>query len=252
MRLAVPVLAAALAAALVAPARAERIIVTLSSDRVHITSTYTGSELVVFGVIERDANSGPRVEPYDVVVTSVGPSVRAVVRQKERVGPVWVNLNQRKFFDVPSVIAVQGSRPLPEMTTIEYRRRFRLGIEALVEDTATDAPDATFRDALIRLKKETGLYREDGDAVRFLTPTVFRAAVPVPATAPVGRYAVDISLLAGGVQVARADTAFFVDKAGFEALVVRQARRNPVLYGVATAAMALAFGWLASIIFRRD
>ena len=86
-------------------------------------------------------------EPYDVVVTSVGPSVRAVVRQKERVGPVWVNLNQRKFFDVPSVIAVLGSRPLPEMTTIEYRRRFRLGIEALVEDTATDSPDATFRDS---------------------------------------------------------------------------------------------------------
>jgi uncharacterized protein (TIGR02186 family) len=252
MRLRALLLAAGLILAHASGARAERMIVTLSGDQVHITSTYTGSELVVFGVIERDSASGPRVEPYDVVVTSIGPSVRAVVRQKERVGPVWVNLNQRKFFDVPSIIAVLASRPLPEMTTIEFRRRFRLGIEPIIESTATDSPDVQFQEALIRLKKEAGLYREDGEGVRFLTPTVFRATVPVPATAPVGRYAVDISLLAGGVQVARADTAFFVDKAGFEALVVRSARSNPVVYGIATAAMAIAFGWLASIIFRRD
>ena len=36
----------------------------------------------------------------------------------------------------------------------------------------------TERYAFVRLETEQGLYREDGTAVTFLTPTVFRAAIP--------------------------------------------------------------------------
>ena len=45
---------------------------------------------------------------------------------------------------------------------------------------------------------------------------------------------------------------FEVYKSGFEQVVTTAARDHGVLYGLATAAMALATGWFASIIFRRD
>ena len=43
-----------------APAAAERLVSSLSSHRVLITPSFTGTELVLFGTVERDAASVPR------------------------------------------------------------------------------------------------------------------------------------------------------------------------------------------------
>src|SRR5690606_4009144 len=58
--------AAALAGLLasLAPAAAETLILSLSTHRVAITSTYTGSSIVVFGAIERDERTVARAAPY--------------------------------------------------------------------------------------------------------------------------------------------------------------------------------------------
>jgi hypothetical protein len=56
--LAIPVLAlAAMLAAL--PARAERLIVSVSNHRVTVTPNYSGEELVLFGSVEKDASTPP-------------------------------------------------------------------------------------------------------------------------------------------------------------------------------------------------
>lgn len=234
-------------------ARAEDLVATISSSHVQINSTYTGAELVVFGVIERDGRVGARTQPYDVVVTARGPEGNTVVREKVRFGPIWMNLDQRKFVDVPATLAVLSNRPLDDVADLDRRRRYRLGLDMQVGPGGADlARDAAFRDALIRLKTETRLYVQEPKAVDFLTPSIFRATIPVPATAPVGRYRVDISLLAGGVEIARSHTGFAVAKVGFEQAVARGARTHAILYGLLTVAIALAFGWLATIIFRRD
>ena len=48
----------ALGAALAAsPARAERLIVSVSNHRVTVTPNYSGEELVLFGSVEKDANT---------------------------------------------------------------------------------------------------------------------------------------------------------------------------------------------------
>jgi parallel beta-helix repeat protein len=67
-----------------APASAERLIISVSSSRVLITSSYTGAELVLFGVIERDGASVSRAGPYDIVVTVRGPATQITVREKAR------------------------------------------------------------------------------------------------------------------------------------------------------------------------
>jgi hypothetical protein len=52
--------------------------------------------------------------------------------------------------------------------------------------------------------------------------------------------------------VARAPEAFEIVKFGFENFVANAARDYSLLYGLATAVMALMTGWIASIVFRRD
>src|SRR4029077_2690250 len=56
----------------VAPAHAERLIVSVSNHRVTVTPNYSGEELVLFGSVEKDANTPPN-HSYDLVVTVSGP-----------------------------------------------------------------------------------------------------------------------------------------------------------------------------------
>lgn len=238
------------------PARSERLVLSLSSNVVAIGSNFTGARLVTFGVIERDAQSIPRGGDTDVVVTVRGPREAITVRRKEQLGPVWLNRGQQKFVQIPSFLAVFSSRPTNVIMDEFLRRRFRIGIDAIVQapEFAVDRgeQDDPYRTALVRLKGRDRLYVEDGRGVRFVTPVFFQAPIPLPAVAPTGNYDVEVSLLADGVVVARRQASFEVVKTGFEEQVTEAARDYPLLSGLATAAMALAFGWIASVIFRRD
>ena len=118
--------------------------------------------------------------------------------------------------------------------------------------TADVVSGDTFRKAFIRINVQHSLYQESENAVTFLTPNLFRAAISLPASVPIGTYNIDVKLLADGVMVARATSAFEVIKAGFEQVVAETAHQHPFLYGLITALMALFTGWLASVIFRRD
>jgi uncharacterized protein (TIGR02186 family) len=249
-------LAAALLAAGTAPAGAESLVVSLSSERVAITSNYTGSSVVLFGAIERDAQTVARAGDYAIVVTVRGPPQSVVVREKEPFGPVWINQEQQKFPDAPAYLAVFASRPLAEITSDVLRSRQRIGLDAIVaaSDFTNDRgpDDEPFRQALLRLKSREGLYFQDERGVAFLTPSLFRAGVPLPATAPPGNYDVEVALFADTVILARTQTSFELVKTGFEQQVGEMARDLAPLYGGATALLALFFGYVASIIFRRD
>jgi uncharacterized protein (TIGR02186 family) len=239
-----------------APAAAESLTASLSTARVAITSNYTGSSIVVFGVIERDAQTVARAGAYDIIVTVRGPRQSLVVRVKEPFGPIWINRAQQTFANVPTYIGVFASRALAEITSDALRRRYRLGVDAIVSAPefagVKGAQDNSFREALIRLRAREDLFVEDDKAVAFLTPNLFRAPISVPATAPPGAYEVDVALLSDSVLLARAQTGFQLVKIGFEERMGELARDRPVIYGGVTAAAALMFGWLASIVFRRD
>jgi uncharacterized protein (TIGR02186 family) len=69
---------------------------------------------------------------------------------------------------------------------------------------------------------------------------------------PTGNFAIDVKLFADGVMVARTNSALEVIKAGFEQYVADAAHDYGLLYGLATALMALLIGWFGSVVFRRD
>jgi uncharacterized protein (TIGR02186 family) len=239
------------------PARAERLVASLSSHVVQITSNFTGVELTLFGTVE-DGPATPPPGGYDVVVTVTGPRQSAVARQKERMFGVWVNAASRTFIDVPSYLAVLSTRPFDRIADPATLRREQVGIAnfPLTQQTGADgadaAPDDTFRQAFVRLKRERELYREATDGVKFLTPTLYRAAIFVPAEAVVGDYGVDVKLFAGGAMIARAGPVFEIKTVGFEHFMASAAVNHGLAYGLATSLMAVVTGWMASILFRRD
>jgi uncharacterized protein (TIGR02186 family) len=242
--------------AAVSPALAETLVTSLSNHRVLINSNYTGTSIAIFGAIERDAQTIARASSFDVVVTVRGPRQFITVREKERLGPLWLNQEQQKFPEAPSYLSVLSSRPVTEITNDLLRARQKVGLDAVVNAPGftndRGGRDDPFRAALLRIKAREGLYHDLERGVTFLTPNLFRAAIPLPAIAPPGNYDVDVVLFADSVPLARTNTSFELVKTGFEQRVGEVAHDWSLVYGLATAALAIVFGWTASVIFRRD
>jgi uncharacterized protein (TIGR02186 family) len=246
------VLALAMLPVAAAPARAERLFASLSSHVVQITSSFNGVEIVLFGSVEGDSPNDPPRGSYDIVATATGPRETLVTRRKERMFGIWVNADSRTFASVPSYVSVLSNRPLNTIAGPETQRREQIGVAQAALPPDARPGDAPFREALLRIKSEHGLYGETDNAVTFLTPTLYRASILVPVEAQVGTYDVAVKLFADGALIARADSAFEIDTVGFERFIASSAVDHGVLYGLATALMAVVTGWLASIVFRRD
>lgn len=247
---AVVVAASLLAAA--AAARAERVVASLSETRITIDSDFTGAELVVFGVIERDAQTVSRPGGYDVVVIARGPREAVVTRRKGRFLGIWVTRESRTFSAVPSFYALASGRLLERIADPQVLAENDIGLAHADFGERAVSADDPFRQALVRLKTSTRLFSERTGAVEMLTPTFFRATLPLPAIVPDGGYTVEIVVFADGSRVASRTLALSVDKVGFEESVHNLAFNEPLVYGVGVVALALFAGWLGGVVFRRD
>ena len=251
-------LALAIVLALGAPAKAERLITTLSTSRVLIQSNFTGTDVVLFGSVERDAQTVARRGGYDIVVTVTGPRENILTFRKERVFGIWVNTDSRTFVKAPSYLTVLSNRTITDIADINTLRRTQTGLARILlpqeigPDIADSIRDDPFRQAFLRLKIDQRLFSEQQNGVTFLTPALFRATIPIPDNAPTGSYEIDVKLFADGALLARTQTAMEVVKVGFEQVVANAARDHGLLYGLATALMALLTGWFASVVFRKD
>lgn len=236
--------------------QSENLIAALSNTQLIITSDYTGSSLAVFGTIEPDAQTVPRVGSYDIVITIRGPLQALTVREKSSLGFVWLNREQQKFPNAPAYLGVLSSRPIADITSDALRKRFKIGLDAIIGapdfTNDRDSRDEPFRQALLRLKKQDNLYLQNEKGVLFLTPSLFKASVYIPATAPPGNYDVEVALFVDNALLSRHFNNFELIKSGFEQQVGDIAREWSFSYGLATALLAVMFGWLANVLFRRD
>lgn len=237
------------------PVRASGLVVSVSQPQVRITSTFTGAELVVFGVAEtQEQDEGP----VDVVVTVRGPGERFTTWRKSRVFGLWVNSDRRTFVEAPAFLSVLSNRPTDQIASPETLRVEQIGLNynILVQQVGPDfadvVPSDPFRTAFLRIQAAQGVYREDPRGVAFLAPRVFRAEVSIPGTAPLGRYTVAVKVFRNGSLSATELSSFDVNKTGFEQKIAEFSQRDGWLYGLAVALGSLVVGFMGNLLFRRD
>ena len=230
-------------------ARAEDLVSGLSQDAIEITSNYAGSTIVVFGAIERPSSSGPR----NIVVVVRGPTAQMTVRKKDRIGGVWINNEKAIFYGMPTYYFSASTRPIAQIAPRDLLDRYALGLERL-EPSSVHGHLASepFRQALIRRKAAQGLYAELPQGVEFLSETLFRVRVPVPASVAVGEYTAEVYLFRDGDLISAQVTPFYIDQTGVERQLFNFAHNWPLIYGTSAVAMAMLLGWLSSLVFRQS
>lgn len=247
-----PLVAALLAlVALVAgrEARAERLVVDLSTDRISITSEFGGTSIALFGVVERDAQTVSRRGKYDIAVIVTGPRHDVLVQRKARVFGIWMNAEGFVFRRLPSYLGIFTSgeflNNLDEW--IAGAARPDAGIGARFAGRR-----ALFHAALSQAQGRAGLYVREEGSVRMLTDRFFRTLIPLPGVSADGDYAVTVHLFADGVLLDTHETEFRIAKVGFEERISDMARASPLLYGLVVVALALVTGYVGGIVFRRN
>lgn len=237
--------------------RAETLVAALSSDNIRIESNFTGTEIVVFGEIQRDFATVARADPYDIAIVVTGPQQDVTTRRKQRFLGLWVNRDAETFVDVPGFYAAHVTRPVGDLAQRATLEKWQIGLHNVNLPAPEGSPVPVserfdFRNAFLRLMVRNGLYSERVGTVEFLSNDLFRTTVPIPSNVPVGAYSVQTYLLRGGALLARQENNLRIGKTGFEQLTYTMAHQHSALYGAAAVALALFTGWLAGVIFRRD
>jgi len=249
----------------------------LSTDRIGITSDFSGTRLVIFGALDNADARILRQQRYDIVVSLVGPRQPVVVRKKERTLGLWINRGSETFNIAPASYALASTRPLSDITRESFRVSLSMGIDDLrlstneggkshvflkpetLEIPAPADEDPTlvpnrdeYATALRRIRRERGLYNQTIGSVEFVSATLFRADLQLPADLPVGNHTVRAFLFRNGIFIRQSSEPLLVSKIGFEALVDNFARNHAFLYGLFAVALAIFMGWFGRVVFKRD
>jgi len=234
------------------PAGAESLVSLLSDESIEITSSFTGSRIVVFGAVG-DEQAVKNASDYEIAIVVQGPETEIVARRKDRKFGLWINAASHSFFKVPSYYVVHMSENFSMAASEELVAQYKLGLKNLNFVRSAYSSEARgFADAVIGLRKREGLFVERPDAVAFLAPNVFRTRFFLPAVIPVGTYRVSVFLFRDEKLLAAKTQNLEIAKTGISDTIARFARAQGALYGILTVGLALFIGWLAGVVFRRS
>lgn len=234
------------------PAQAEEVVLGLSKDKVAITTSFDGSEILIFGAVKREEPI-PAGDPLQVVIAVAGPSVPVTVRRKEKKFGIWVNTDAVEVDSAPSFYAVATSAPFSQVLSDTEDLRNRVSVPRAIRSVGapmniTDAE--SFSEAVIRIRSNNDLYQLLEESVVVDEQTLFRTAIAMPANLTEGDYIARIFLTRGGKVISKYQTTIDVKKVGLERWLFSMSREQPLLYGLMSLAIAIAAGWSASAAFR--
>lgn len=234
------------------PARADEVVAGLSQNRVSITATFVGSEILIFGAVKRDSPA-PIDAPLEVIVVVEGPSTPVTVRKKDKRFGIWINTDALELAGAPSFYAVATSAPLEQTISTLDNLQHLISVEQTirVSDTPFTTKDSRdFTEALIRIRENAKLYKLMEGGVTLREDTLFDTRIALPSNLTEGEYRTRIYLTRGGNVTAEYDTVINVQKVGLERWIYNLAHERPLIYGLLSLIIAIAAGWGASAAFR--
>ena len=237
-----------------ATARAEeKVVAGLSQHSVSLTTSFSGSQLFVYGSVKRVAPADDET-PLQVIVTITGPVAPVEVRKKERTTGIWINGSAVRVDSAPSFYAVATTGPIRDILSYTDELRYRIGLDHVIQliDPPEWAKDERedYRKAVARIRETEGLYSIRPGTVTLLQNELFETRIKLPADLIEGDYSARIFLLRDKSVIDVFEDKIEVRRAGIGRFIYASAQDYPALYGIVSILVALIAGWLASAFFR--
>jgi uncharacterized protein (TIGR02186 family) len=230
----------------------------VSTRTVAVTSSFTGTEIVVFGAVDNSRQRSAESGLYDVVIVVEGTPSRLVARKKSQVGGMWLNTSSVTFEAVPSYYAIASTHPLDEVAPRELMEAHKIGFHHIRMMTAFGKAEGlstqeltAFREAVVRLKQKEGLYVQKEYGVAFIGRSLFRSTIQLPANVTVGPFDTRVYLFRDDKLLSTFSVRLDLEREGIERHLHDFAFKLPLLYGLTTVALAIGAGLLASTVFGR-
>ena len=230
-----------------------KLVPDVSQRQVEIRYSFTGAQLLLFGAIVYPDGRVPE-GATDIAVVVRGPAQRIVVREKQKVAGIWMNVESERFRSAPSFYSVSSSRPLADLVDERTAAIYELGLQNLQLSPASGANSdqrRRFEEGLIELRERGQLYYENPRGVEISDHVLYRARITIPARVPVGTYTAETFLIRDGRVIAGAAREIRIEKSGFEKAVADFADDWSFAYGILSVLLSLGLGWAGSAIFRR-
>jgi uncharacterized protein (TIGR02186 family) len=240
------------------PGASESVQADVSARNVAVTSSFNGTEIVIFGAVDNSQQPSAESGYYDVLIVVEGVPARIVVRRKSNIAGLWLNTSSATFDLVPSYYAIASTRPIDEITTEEFRASHGVGFQhlrfapAFGQAQALSTEDLKeFRQAVVRLKQKQGLYVQEQYSVAFIGKSLFRATIELPANITVGPFETRVYLFREERLLSQFTVRLNFEREGLERHLHGFAFSYPLFYGLMTVVIAVAAGLLASTVFRK-
>lgn len=230
-------------------AGAPRAQLTISPERIPVTSFYHGSTLTADVVVPSGSEIALKLE---------GGRSRVTFNRKGRVFLLWMNVGDVTIDNAPHAYILYTSTELSELASGETLQRWGLGLDAVAPQIETRGEGIDRETMLLEFfnyKEKSGLYRRSYGSLR---PDLrddghdqYSVSIPLPSTIPVGRYLVGLYVFRDGRIVQRASEAVTIEKTGFPLFVSRLAREHEAEYGLLAIVVAVMAGFFIGLVFSR-
>lgn len=230
----------------------EKITSALSDEDVPISATFTGREILVFGAIERSRFFDPKSDSLpDVIIVISGPVEELKIRRKGRKNGIWTQTASADA-SAPTYKAIASTKPVPELLGAPQIAAHRVALKNSVQfaDGVKSVERADYLKALVTLRTEAGLFREQPRGVKFLSSTLFKAEVGIPPNIVQGEYSVRTMLVREGRVIDTQPSVIYVHKDEFGKAIETTSQKRPLVFGLLAVLLALVTGLVTAEIFR--
>ena len=217
------------------------LVADLSQDTVEIHASFNGAQLLVFGA---------RNQPGDLVIVVRGPARDSLLRRKERIAGMWMQVEQEKYPHLPLFYAYASTRPLKLVAPAETLHALGLGEDAVIAQSNAHSQQL-FDAALVDYFARYHLWQLPFSPISFFGESLFKAKINLPDRLPEGEFTVETYLFDHGQLVGFQTIPLRTYKTGFDAWVYGFAHHRPLLFGLSAILIALFGGWLAHRLFSR-
>lgn len=244
-------LLAILALVFLTGARDPVLVTDVSQHEIAVVQGFTGAELVLFGAI-LNPDGARAAQDYDIVVVLEGPARPLVLREKRKVGGVWVNADSTTLRSVPGFYAMASSRPIRAIVDPRTAAIYEMGLDSLQlspSGSIDPARQAHFARGLVDVMGRAGLYKQDEHGVTINGQVLYQARITLPSSVQTGTYTAETFAIHGGRVVASSIARVRVSKQGMERAVADYSQGQALAYGVLAVVVSIVMGWLAGRIF---